>query len=72
MDAYGFEPGGPRNASDRGCAPDTRHDKGPTWCKVHKLSRADARDGMHSDPDEQGQMGIGTQAPIGHEHVSWV
>ena len=27
---------------------------------------------MHVGLDEKGQMGVGAQAPIGHEHVTWL
>jgi hypothetical protein len=27
---------------------------------------------MPAGLDEEGEMGVGTQAPIGHEHVPWV
>ena len=27
---------------------------------------------MHASLDEQGKMGVGTQAPIGHEYIPWL
>ena len=37
---------------------------------LHKLARADAEHGMHAGLDEAGEMGVGTQAAIRHEHIS--
>jgi hypothetical protein len=31
---------------------------------------ADAQHGMQAGLDEEGEMGIGTQAPVGHVHVT--
>ncbi len=67
--AQGFEPTGPWDACDRWRPPHTRPDKRPTWGEIHQLSRADAEHGMHARLHEQGEMGIGAQAPIGHEYI---
>jgi hypothetical protein len=72
LDAERFEPAGPGHAFDRGRPPHTRPDKGPTGREIHDLSGADAQHGVHTGPDEKREMRGGTQAPIGHEHVSWV
>jgi hypothetical protein len=34
------------------------------------LARADAEHGVHAGLDEEGHMGIRTQASIGHQHIS--
>jgi hypothetical protein len=34
------------------------------------LARADAQYGMEASLDKEGEMGIGTQAPIRHQHIS--
>jgi hypothetical protein len=71
MDAEHFEPAGSGDAFDRRCPPHTRPDKGPTGREIHDLSRADAQHGMHAGLDEEGEMDVGTQAPIGHEYIPW-
>ena len=70
MDTERFEPARAGHAFDRWGPPDPRHDKGPTRCEVHNLSRTNAQHGMHAGLDEEREMGIGTQAPIGHEHIA--
>jgi hypothetical protein len=55
---------------DRGTPSYTRLDKGPTGREVHNLPRADAQHGMHASLDEEGQMGVRTQTPIGHEYIT--
>jgi hypothetical protein len=72
MDAERCEPAGPGHACDRGRPPHTRPDKGPIGRDIHDLSGADAQHGVHAGPDETREMRVGTQAPIGPEHVSWV
>jgi hypothetical protein len=72
MDAKRFEPAGPWDAFDRRRPPHTRPDKGPTRCEIHNLSRTNAQHGVHAGLDEEGEMGIGTEAPIGHEHVPFL
>ena len=69
MDAERFEPAGPWHAFDGRCPPHARLDKGPPRREVHDLSRADAQHGMHASLDEEGEMGVGTQAPIRHQHI---
>jgi hypothetical protein len=64
--------GRPWHACDRGRPPHTRPDTGPTGRAIHDLSGADAQHGVHAGPDEQREMRVGTQAPLGDEHVSWV
>ena len=44
--------------------------KGRPGREIHDLARADAQHGVHASLDEEGEMGIGTQAPIGHEHIT--
>ena len=72
MDAERFEPAGPGHACDRGRPPHTRPAKGPTGREIHDLSGADAPHRVHAGPDEQRARRVGTQAPIGDEHVAWV
>jgi hypothetical protein len=69
MDAKRCEPAGPWHAFDGRRPPPTWSDKGPTRCAVHQLARADARYGMQTGLDEEGEMGVGTQGPIRHEHI---
>jgi hypothetical protein len=71
MDAEPFAPAGSWEAFDRRCPPHTRPDKGPTGRESHDLSCADAPPGMHAGLDEEGEMDVGTQAPIGHEYIPW-
>ena len=72
MDAECCEPAGPRNAFDGRRPPYTRPDKRSARCEIDNLARADAEHGMHAGLDEKGEMGGGTQAPIGHEHIAWL
>ena len=72
MDAQRCEPARAWDAFDRRDAPHTGHNKGPTGREIHHLWRADAPHGVQAGLNEEGHMGIGTQAPIGHEHVPWV
>jgi hypothetical protein len=44
-------------------------DKRPARREIHDLSRADAQHGVHAGLDEEGKMGVGTQAAIRHEHI---
>jgi hypothetical protein len=69
MDAERCEPAGPGHAFDRGRPPHTRPDKGPTGREIHDLSGADAQHGMEAGLGEEGEMRVGTQAPIGHQHI---
>jgi hypothetical protein len=69
MVAQGGEPAGAGHAFDGRRPPHTRPDKRPARGEIHALSRADAEHGVHASLDEEGEMGVGTQAPIGHEHV---
>jgi hypothetical protein len=70
LDAESVEPPGPWHAVDGRRPPHTRRDKGPTGREVHELPRADAEHGVHAGLDEGGQVGVGTQAPIRHQHTS--
>jgi hypothetical protein len=72
MDAERFEPAGSSNAFDIRRPPHTRPGKRPARCEIHDLLRADASHGMHAGLDEEGKMVVGTQAPIGHQHVTWL
>jgi hypothetical protein len=69
MDTERGEPARAWEAFDCRCAPHTRQDKGPTRRAIHHLSRADAQHGMSAGLDEEGELGVGTQAPIGHGHI---
>jgi hypothetical protein len=69
MDPEGFEPAGPWHACDSGRPPHARPDKRPARGEIHHLARADAEHGVHAGLDEQGHMGVRTQAPIGHEYI---
>jgi hypothetical protein len=70
MDPQRCQPTRAWNAFDRRCAPHTRFDKGPIGREVHDLARADAQHGMEAGLGEEGEMGIGTQPPIRHEHIT--
>jgi hypothetical protein len=71
LDAERFEPAGPWHASDDRRPRQTHQmDKGPTQGEIHYLAGADAEHGVHASLDEQGEMGVGTQSPIGYEHIS--
>jgi hypothetical protein len=70
MDAERFEPAGPWHAFDGRRPPHARPDKGPTWREIHNLARADAEHGVHASLDEEGEMRIGTQPSIRHEHIT--
>jgi hypothetical protein len=70
MDAERCEPSGSWEAFDGRRPPHTRPDKRPTGREVHDLSAADAQHGGHAGLHEEGEMGVGTQAPIGHQHIS--
>ena len=72
MDAQRCEPAGSWQAFDGRCPPHTRPGKGPTGREIHDLSGADAPHGVHARLDEAGKMGLGTQAPIGHEPIVWL
>ena len=72
MDAERFAPAGPWLACDRRRPPPTRPDQGPTRGDIHQLARPNAPHRMHAGPDEEGEMGRGTEAPIGHEHVPFL
>ena len=72
MDAERFEPAGSWKAFDGRCPPHTWPDEGPTGRAIHDLSGADAQHGVHASLNEEGEMGIGTQAPIGHQYIAWL
>jgi len=72
MDAERCEPAGPWEACDRRRPPHTRPDQGPTRGEIHHRSRTNAPHRMHAGLDEEGEMGRGTEAPIGHAHVPFV
>jgi hypothetical protein len=69
MDAQRGEPARAWDAFDGRRAPDTRRDKGPPRREVHNLARADAQHGVHASLHEDGEMRVGRQPPIGHEHI---
>jgi hypothetical protein len=69
IDAEGFEPAGPGDAFDGSRPPHARPDTWPARGDIHDRSRADAEHGMHAGLDEEGEMGVGTQAAIRHEHI---
>jgi hypothetical protein len=69
IDAEGFAPAGSWNAFDGRRPPHTRRDKRPARREIHDLSRDDAQHGMDAGLDEEGEMGVGTQAAIRHEHI---
>ena len=37
---------------------------------IHHLARADAEHGVHAGLDEEGEMRVGTQPPIRHQHIT--
>jgi hypothetical protein len=69
-DAEGFGPPGPWDAFDSRRPPHARQDKRPAGREVDNLARAHAQHGVHAGLDEEGEMGVGTQAPIRHEHIT--
>jgi hypothetical protein len=72
MDAQRCEPTRAWDAFDGSRPPHARLDKGPTGREVHDLARTDAPHGVHASLNEEGEMGRGTQAASGHEHVPWL
>jgi hypothetical protein len=72
MDAERVELAGSWNAFDGRRPPHTWPDKGPTRGEIHDLSCANAPYGVHASLDEEGEMGVGTQAPIRHQHITGV
>jgi hypothetical protein len=64
-----FDPAGSWHALDSRRPPHTRLHKGPTRREIDNLTRANAQDGVYTGVDEEGEMGKGTQAPIGHQHI---
>jgi len=70
MDAKRCEPTSAWDAFDRWRPPHTRLDKGPTGREGHHLACTDAQYGVYTGLDEEGEMGIGTQAPIGHQYIT--
>jgi hypothetical protein len=69
LDPEGFTPTRPWDGFDGRRPPDTRLDKRPAWGEIDDLSRADAQHGVHAGLDEEGEMSVRTQAPIGHEDI---
>jgi hypothetical protein len=69
IDAEGFEPAGSGDAFDGSRPPHARPDKRPARGEIHARSRADAAHGLHAGLDEEGDMGVGTEAAIRHEHI---
>jgi hypothetical protein len=72
MDAERFEPARSWKPFDSRRSPHTWPDKGPTRCEIDDLSRTDAQHRMHAGLDEEGHMGIRTQAAIGHQYIPLV
>jgi len=72
MAASRGEPASAGEAFDGRRAPDTRRDQGPPRRDIHQLPRTQAPHGIQAGLHEEGEMGVGTQAPIGHEHVPWL
>jgi hypothetical protein len=70
MDAERCEPARAWHAFDRWHPPHARPDKRSTWDEIDHLARADAAHGVHAGVDEEGKMGVRTQTPIGHQHIS--
>ena len=70
MDAKRCKPAGPWHAFVSRRPPHTRPDKGPTWGEIHHRACTHAEHGVHAGLDEAGEMGIGTQAPIGRAHIT--
>jgi hypothetical protein len=72
MVPQGGEPPGAGPPFDGRGAPDIRRDKRSPGRDIHHRSCADAEHGVHAGLDEQGEMGVGAQAPIGYESIPWV
>jgi hypothetical protein len=72
VEAERCAPAGPWEAFDRRCPPHPRPDQGPAEGDIHDLARADAEHRRHAGLDEEGEMGLGAEAPIGHEHVPFL
>jgi len=66
------EPAGPWHAFDGSRPPHARPDTRPARGAIHHLACADAEHGVHARLDEEGQRGIRTEAPIGHQHIPCV
>ena len=43
---------------------------GTAWGEVHDVFLMHAEDGMHACLDKQGEMRIGTQAPVRHQDIT--
>jgi hypothetical protein len=69
MDPERGEPAGPWKACDGSRPPHARPDKRPARGEIHHLACADAAHGVHASLDEEGQLGIRPEAPIGHQHI---
>jgi hypothetical protein len=70
LDAERFQPARARDAFNSWRPPHTRRDKGPTWCEIHDLTRPHAQYRMHPGLREKGEMGVRTQPPIRHKHIT--
>lgn len=68
--AQGGAPPGPRQAFARWRPPGARPDPGPTRGAIDHLSRPDTPHGRPGGLDEEGQMGLRTQPPVRHEHIT--
>jgi hypothetical protein len=71
LDAKRCVPAGSWHTFDGRRPPPTRRDKRPARGAIHDLAPADAPHGGQASLDEKGEVGGGTQAPIGHEHGPW-
>jgi hypothetical protein len=72
INAERFEPARPWHACDGSRPPHARSDQGPIRREIDTLACPAAQHGMHAGLDEEGEMGVGTQAPLGHEDIPWL
>ena len=49
--------------------PHTGLDKWLAWGEIYDLAHTDAKHSVHAGLDKEGEMRIGTQAPIGHQYI---
>jgi hypothetical protein len=71
MDAERCEPAGSWKPFDGRRPPHTRPDQGPTRREIDHLACTDAPPRLHAGLNEEGHMGIRTQAAIGYQDIAW-
>jgi hypothetical protein len=44
-------------------------DQRPAWREIDDLAGTDAEHGVYTSLDQAGEMRVGAQPPIGHQHI---